>query len=257
MRERKPSEPSLIKSLPTRFDVSGLQKISDDIRSGKLKLKKGKNFQRVSDHEKDTGLKAHVYKDRWSYFVEYKVRGKAGRPQISIGEHPHVSLSNARKIASMIRRLGRTSIDIKDDEQWLENHGIETWRRGEPTPVKSSPEKPLDDITLQELKAKARKKKKRERMTREHIHVQAYPDGKVVYNVEYTMPGIATRMHIKVGEWPEMSIPEVRNLSEIIRELGIRGVDVQWGLHTRLVEELKRDGVNWRPALSEPPTKKR
>lgn len=50
-----------------------------------------------------------------------------------------------------------------------------------------------------------------------------------------------------IGYWPEMSIPEAREIVGIIKELAARGVNVQDGLIPRLARELKQHGINWRP----------
>jgi hypothetical protein len=44
-----------------------------------------------------------------------------------------------------------------------------------------------------------------------------------------------------------LSITEAREIAKTIKALGDKGVDVQDGLHKRLVRELKRDGLQWRP----------
>lgn len=109
---------------------------------------------------------------------------------------------------------------------------------------------------LQDAKKIAIMNKTRERLTDAHapgLRVIAYPSGQVTFSVEYRIPGIKTRMNVTLGYWPDtMSIHEAREVAETVRELGERGVDVQLGLHTRLVQELKRDGVNWRPTLCPP-----
>lgn len=118
---------------------------------------------------------------------------------------------------------------------------------------------PLTDSRLTAAKKTAIKLKTRQKPTDPEcsgLRVDAYPTGKVTFSAEYKMPGIATRMHVKLGEWPEMPIVEARKLTELVRDLGMRGVDVQWGLHTRLVQELKRDGLDWRPALAPPARRK-
>lgn len=87
------------------------------------------------------------------------------------------------------------------------------------------------------------------------LRVQVYFEGQVSFIVEYKLPGIQSRPHLTIGHWPQMSITEARKLAVVIRDLGNKGIDVQEGLHDRLLQELKRDGTNWRPALSPKPTR--
>lgn len=119
---------------------------------------------------------------------------------------------------------------------------------------------PLTDKLIQAAIKTAVKSKKRQRLSdglAPGLRVNVYPDGKVALSVEYRLPGIVTRPQVKFGEWPDMSIDEARELAATIRELASRGVDVQLGLHTRLAQELQRDGLDWQPALAPPPTKRR
>ena len=44
-----------------------------------------------------------------------------------------------------------------------------------------------------------------------------------------------------------MTIKQARELTGIITELARHGVDVQDGLHKRLISELKKEGTAWRP----------
>lgn len=90
----------------------------------------------------------------------------------------------------------------------------------------------------------------------ENLRITAYPGGRVVFAASYRLPGTVTRPNFTMGDLSQMSLEEARKLTEIVVELGQRGIDLHEGLHTRVVEELKRDGLNWRYALSPPPTKK-
>jgi hypothetical protein len=49
---------------------------------------------------------------------------------------------------------------------------------------------------------------------------------------------------IKVGELPGTTIEEARALTKTIRALAAKGIDVQSGLHERL---LRVQGTRWRP----------
>lgn len=64
------------------------------------------------------------------------------------------------------------------------------------------------------------------------------------------------RPYIVIGRYPEMSMSEARQMTKLIRDLAANGVDVQEGLHSRLIAELKRDGIDWRPEMSAPPRKR-
>jgi len=44
-----------------------------------------------------------------------------------------------------------------------------------------------------------------------------------------------------------ISIAEGRKLAGVVQELANHGVDVQDGLHSRLIRELRKDGTSWRP----------
>lgn len=44
-----------------------------------------------------------------------------------------------------------------------------------------------------------------------------------------------------------ITIDEARELTKTIKALGDKGIDVQDGLHKRLIKELKAQGTKWRP----------
>lgn len=44
-----------------------------------------------------------------------------------------------------------------------------------------------------------------------------------------------------------ITIKEARELTKTIKAIGDKGIDVQEGLHRRLMRELKRDGTAWKP----------
>lgn len=44
-----------------------------------------------------------------------------------------------------------------------------------------------------------------------------------------------------------ITIKEARELTKTIKALAAKGIDVQEGLHKRLMRELKRDGAAWKP----------
>jgi hypothetical protein len=128
-----------------------------------------------------------------------------------------------------------------------------------------SPKKPaatgaLTDSLIEASMTDAKKLKVRQRLSdplAPGLRLNVYPEGQVAFSVEYRIPGILTRMHVKIGEWPDMPISEAREIAETVRGLGAMGIDVQLGLHTRLSQELKRDGLEWRPHLAPLPKRAR
>ena len=112
---------------------------------------------------------------------------------------------------------------------------------------------------IEENLRKAKASGERQRFTDEgceNLRIIAYPDGRVTFAAAYRLPRMSTRPMFTLGDLSQMTLQEARDLTEIVVELGRRGIDLHEGLHTRVVEELKRDGLNWRYALSPPPTKK-
>jgi Arm DNA-binding domain len=71
------------------------------------------------------------------------------------------------------------------------------------------------------------------------------PTGTVTLHAHYDFDG--SRPMIKVGEIPGTTIDEARELTKTIRALAENGIDVQSGLHERLLRELKAQGTKWRP----------
>lgn len=67
----------------------------------------------------------------------------------------------------------------------------------------------------------------------------------VTLHAHYEVGG--ARPMIKLGEIDEISIEEARKLTAVIRDLGLRGIDVQEGMHERLIRELRKEGAKWRP----------
>jgi hypothetical protein len=85
------------------------------------------------------------------------------------------------------------------------------------------------------------------------------PGGSIALHAAYAVGG--SRPLVKLGELQDgaeepITIDEARELTVVIQELGEKGVDVQEGLHRRLMTELRRDGANWRPNLAPVPAKK-
>jgi hypothetical protein len=69
--------------------------------------------------------------------------------------------------------------------------------------------------------------------------------GTVTFHAHYDFNG--SRPMLKVGDLGETSIGEARALTKTIRALAEKGIDVQSGLHERLLRELKAQGTKWRP----------
>jgi hypothetical protein len=78
--------------------------------------------------------------------------------------------------------------------------------------------------------------------------------GVITFLVNYSVAG-GGRYNITVGHYPEdadtetkqNAIDQARELSETIRSLAAKGIDVQEGLHARLIRELQEQGTKWRP----------
>lgn len=133
MRERKP----IIKKVQApvmapNFNVPTMQQIADDISAGRYGDLPNKRI--VVPDKMQTGLKANVYKEYWSYIVEYKVKGRPERPHITIGRHPFMTIAEARELAKVIRHLGSIGVDVQEGlidrlVAELKRDGIQ-WRGG-------------------------------------------------------------------------------------------------------------------------------
>jgi hypothetical protein len=69
--------------------------------------------------------------------------------------------------------------------------------------------------------------------------------GLISYHVGYNFGG--SRPVLKLGVHPSMSVAEARELARTVRALADKGIDVQEGLHERLIKELGVKGTAWRP----------
>jgi Arm DNA-binding domain len=65
------------------------------------------------------------------------------------------------------------------------------------------------------------------------------------FHVGYNFGG--SRPVLKLGNFPDMSVGEARELARTVRALAEMGIDVQEGLHERLIRELQARGTDWRP----------
>jgi hypothetical protein len=73
--------------------------------------------------------------------------------------------------------------------------------------------------------------------------------GLIAFHVSYYVGD--KRPFMKIGEFNKespdyMSIEDAREIARTIKAIGERGVDVQDGLHRRLVRELQEKGTAWR-----------
>jgi hypothetical protein len=69
--------------------------------------------------------------------------------------------------------------------------------------------------------------------------------GLISWHVQYEIEG--SRPYLKLGDAEHMNLKEARELARTVRGLADMGIDVQAGLHERLVRELKEKGMKWRP----------
>lgn len=72
------------------------------------------------------------------------------------------------------------------------------------------------------------------------------PGGACSFHVQYRVAGRNRRPTIMLGSHPEMPIDQARALTKTIVELAHKGIDVEDGLHKRLMRELQEQGTNWR-----------
>ena len=69
--------------------------------------------------------------------------------------------------------------------------------------------------------------------------------GLISFHVQYSVEG--SRPYLKIGDYPDTTVNEARSIAKTVIALAERGIDVQSGLHERLVRELKEKGEKWRP----------
>jgi hypothetical protein len=69
--------------------------------------------------------------------------------------------------------------------------------------------------------------------------------GAITFHAMYQLGG--SRPMVTIGQYPETSIDLARHLTSVVRGLAEKGIDVQEGLHSRLLQELEDEGLKWRP----------
>lgn len=77
-----------------------------------------------------------------------------------------------------------------------------------------------------------------------------HKSGLIAFHASYYVG--ENRPFMKLGDLNEdsrdhISIEDARELTKTIKALGDKGIDVQDGLHRRLIDELMEEGTNWRP----------
>jgi hypothetical protein len=82
------------------------------------------------------------------------------------------------------------------------------------------------------------------------LRAMIFRNGAITFNVSYFVG--ESRPFIKIGslhkgDEDHISLTEARQIAKTIIALGAKGIDVQDGLHRRLLRELKKDGEKWRP----------
>lgn len=82
------------------------------------------------------------------------------------------------------------------------------------------------------------------------LRAQIHKSGLISFHVSYNVGDKRPFMNIgslNEDEPDHITITEARNLAKTIKALGDKGIDVQDGLHKRLLRELNEKGANWRP----------
>lgn len=92
------------------------------------------------------------------------------------------------------------------------------------------------------------------------LRAAIHKSGLIAFHVSYWVGEKRPFMRIGTFDDPKdpdyISIDDARHVASVVLALGRKGIDVQDGLHRRLVRELQRDGSNWRPPLIELPAKR-
>jgi hypothetical protein len=116
----------------------------------------------------------------------------------------------------------------------------------------------LEKFTVERLEAFARDLKSQriplERQTLSDdmvtgMRATVHKSGLITYSVSYTVGD--KRPFMKLGDANKdspdyISLEDARAIAKTVKALGDKGIDVQDGLHKRLIRELKRDGTAWK-----------
>lgn len=82
------------------------------------------------------------------------------------------------------------------------------------------------------------------------LRAMIHKSGRIAFHVSYYVGDKRPFMFIGTFDDPKdpdyISIEDARELTRTIKALGDKGIDVQDGLHRRLVKELLDKGTNWR-----------
>lgn len=82
------------------------------------------------------------------------------------------------------------------------------------------------------------------------LRAMCYKSGAIVFHISYYVG--EKRPFMRLGSFDNksdpdyISIEDAREVAKTVKALGDKGIDVQDGLHRRLIKELKRDGTHWK-----------
>ena len=81
------------------------------------------------------------------------------------------------------------------------------------------------------------------------LRAMIHKSGLIAFHVSYYVGDKRPFMRIGTfnkGDPDYISIEDAREVAKTIKALGDKGIDVQEGLHRRLIRELQEKGTNWR-----------
>lgn len=81
------------------------------------------------------------------------------------------------------------------------------------------------------------------------LRAMIHRTGLIAYHVSYYVGD--KRPFMKIGEGNKdspdfLTVEQAREIAKTVKALGDKGIDVQDGLHRRLIRELQEKGTNWR-----------
>lgn len=123
---------------------------------------------------------------------------------------------------------------------------------------KPRPSTPSTKFTVERLEAFARDLKSgRTPLERQQVsddivtglRAVVHKSGAIAFHVSYYVGD--TRPFMKLGDLDKdspnhISLEDAREIAKVVIALGDKGIDVQDGLHRRLIRELKEKGTAWR-----------